>query len=240
LSVVVLILNSIHSDRSWFAEWLRRLAGHKTIADRVNELEPTQRQVWLTRFNEVGLQLPPRQVVLLYVKDERRLGVLVRGEDYSEDSAWIQIAQYPALAASGQLGPKRRAGDLQVPEGIYRIESLNPNSQFYLSLRLNYPNEDDRRWARIDNRQKLGGDIMIHGNSVSIGCVAIGDEAMAELFFLAAISDYSQWEVVITPTDLSAGVPEHLLNGETWLKELYEKLERRLREIGKFASPREL
>ncbi|HRK06165.1 MAG TPA: L,D-transpeptidase family protein [Pseudobdellovibrionaceae bacterium] len=234
------ILNLIHPDRTWFAEWRRRLAGHKTIADRVSELEPTQRQIWLSRFNEVGQQFPPREVALLYVKDERRLRVLVRGANSAPGSAWFQIAQYPALAASGQLGPKRRAGDLQVPEGLYRIESLNPNSAYYLSLRLNYPNEDDRRWARIDGRQNLGGDIMIHGNSVSIGCVAIGDAAIAELFFLAAITDSSNWEVVITPTNLSAGIPEQLLNGEIWRKELYEKLAGRLREFGTIESVREL
>ena len=87
----------------------------------------------------------------------------------------------PILAASGVSGPKRE-GDKQVPEGFYRIELLNPNSRYHLSLRVNYPNADDLERARQDGRalSTLGGDIMIHGGSASIGCLALGDPAVGE------------------------------------------------------------
>ena len=54
------------------------------------------------------------------------------------------ICVYPVLGASGVLGPKLKEGDRQVPEGVYRVPELNPNSDFHLSLRLDYPNEFDR------------------------------------------------------------------------------------------------
>src|SRR5204863_8498878 len=65
---------------------------------------------------------------------------------------------------------------LPISEGIYPIESLNPNSRFHLSLRIGYPNAFDRAQAAKEKRTNLGGDIMIHGNSVSIGCLAMGED----------------------------------------------------------------
>lgn len=90
------------------------------------------------------------------------------------------------LAASGGPGPKLREGDLQVPEGVYRLTAFNPNSSYHLSLRVDYPNAEDRAAedravARSDRRTSLGGDIFIHGKAVSIGCLAIGDPGIEEL-----------------------------------------------------------
>ena len=70
---------------------------------------------------------------------------------------------------------KLKEGDGQVPEGIYHIDSLNPNSMFHLSIRLDYPNSFDKQQGKIDGRKELGSDIMIHGNTCSSGCLAIGD-----------------------------------------------------------------
>jgi murein L,D-transpeptidase YafK len=69
------------------------------------------------------------------------------------------------------LGPKRRKGDGQVPEGLYVIDTFNPNSIFYLSLGINCPNASDR----VLGKGELGGDIFIHGNRVTIGCIPIRD-----------------------------------------------------------------
>jgi murein L,D-transpeptidase YafK len=74
-------------------------------------------------------------------------------------------AELKKRVASGGLGPKLGAGDRQGPERIYAIESLNPNSLFHLSMRLNYPNEFDQMRAKQDGRSDLGGDIMIHGST---------------------------------------------------------------------------
>lgn len=83
-------------------------------------------------------------------------------------------------AASGTPGPKRRQGDGQVPEGFYEIPSLNAYSSYHLSLRVGYPNKSDRLKASGDP----GGDIMIHGNCVTIGCIPVEDDPIEELFVL--------------------------------------------------------
>jgi murein L,D-transpeptidase YafK len=89
---------------------------------------------------------------------------------------------YKICKLSGDLGPKRREGDLQVPEGFYYINDFNPNSQYHLSLGVSYPNESDKILSPYRN---LGGNIYIHGNCVSVGCIAMGDKNIEEIYGLA-------------------------------------------------------
>lgn len=89
--------------------------------------------------------------------------------------------KYSVCAMSGGLGPKWKQGDRQVPEGVYRISGLNPNSRFYLSLEINYPNRADI--ARSPHKN-LGGDIFIHGSCASLGCVSITDTYIEEVYRL--------------------------------------------------------
>lgn len=105
--------------------------------------------------------------------------------------AWVKEAgkrQYTLLhvydicATSGELGPKRKEGDLQVPEGVYHINHFNPQSNFYLSLGISYPNTSDKV---LSDRRNPGGAIYIHGNCVTIGCLPITDEKIKELYVLA-------------------------------------------------------
>jgi murein L,D-transpeptidase YafK len=93
------------------------------------------------------------------------------------------IRIYPIAAASGGPGPKRREGDMQVPEGVYHVARFNPNSRFHLSLGLNYPNKADLIQG---NSSRPGGDIYIHGNQVSIGCLAMTDPKIDEIYSLAS------------------------------------------------------
>lgn len=132
-----------------------------------------------SRFREAGLTYPARTVFLRVYKFERVLELWARNDD---ESAFRLVHAYPVLAASGHAGPKLREGDEQVPEGVYRVVFFNPQSLYYLSLRLNYPNSSDL--VRAD-RQHPGSDIYIHGNSVSIGCIAIGDEGISEVYTAA-------------------------------------------------------
>ena len=83
---------------------------------------------------------------------------------------------------SGILGPKRKEGDLQVPEGFYYVNGFNPNSQYHLSLKINYPNASDKI---LSDKKTPGGEIFIHGKCVSIGCVPLTDEKINELYILA-------------------------------------------------------
>ena len=89
---------------------------------------------------------------------------------------------YDFCARSGTLGPKVKEGDLQTPEGFYYINAFNPMSNFYLSLGINYPNDTDRLRSK---KEKPGGDIYIHGNCVTVGCIPLTDEKIKELYVLA-------------------------------------------------------
>jgi hypothetical protein len=174
------------------------LVAPATIASRLAEYGPAARARLAPAFARAGVAYPPRAVTLVGLKREARLQVYAG----PRPDAQAFIASYPILAASGGPGPKLREGDGQVPEGVYGIESLNPNSQFHLSLRVSYPNAADRRRGAADGRRRLGGDIMIHGNAVSIGCLAMGDVVAEELFVLAADTGLPGIAVVLAPHDL--------------------------------------
>ena len=95
----------------------------------------------------------------------------------------VLLKRYPICYASGVLGPKRREGDLQVPEGLYEVGRMNPQSSYHLALEVTYPNASDRQRS---DKAHPGGEIYLHGNCVSIGCIAIQDEPIEEVYLLAA------------------------------------------------------
>ena len=99
-----------------------------------------------------------------------------------EGGRFVLFRSYPICTYSGELGPKQREGDNQAPEGFYRVASrqLNPHSRFHLAFNLGYPNAYDRAHART------GDFLMVHGSCVSIGCYAMGDDGIEEIYTLAA------------------------------------------------------
>ena len=92
------------------------------------------------------------------------------------------IKTYAICASSGTLGPKRKQSDGQVPEGFYEIDRFNPSSNFYLSLGVSYPNASDKI---LGDKGNLGGDIFIHGNCVTIGCMPLTDDKIKEVYLMA-------------------------------------------------------
>ena len=123
------------------------------------------------------------------------------------------------------------------PEGFYRIELLNPNSRYHLSLRVDYPNAADIEQAGRDGRDlsMLGGDIMIHGGAESIGCIAIGDPAVEELFVLVARTGLDDVQLIIAPRDLRQKSPKASDDaGPMWIAELHEQVRS---EMAKLTSP---
>jgi murein L,D-transpeptidase YafK len=118
-----------------------------------------------------------------------------------------------------------------VPEGIYGIEFLNPNSRFHLSLRLNYPNAFDRQMALRDKRTNLGGDIMIHGGALSVGCLAMGDPAAEDLFMLVADVGRGNSAAILAPYDFRKRAAKVPAGSPQWTIELYRQVEKRLREL---------
>lgn len=115
-------------------------------------------------------------------KQEKTLIVYLK---HKSDDTFEKFWEHPVLAASGKLGPKRKEGDRQVPEGFYVIDRFNPNSQYHLSLGLDYPNKSDRI---LGDPEQPGSDIFIHGNAVSIGCLAMGDKQIEQIYYLAELA----------------------------------------------------
>ncbi|HEX8324379.1 MAG TPA: L,D-transpeptidase family protein [Tepidisphaeraceae bacterium] len=171
--------------------------GQKGVEDRLHDFKQAEDRL-RSVFTERGIAYPPARLILLGLKFERR--VEVYAGDTQGTPRWVM--NYPILAASGGLGPKLREGDRQVPEGVYGVDSLNPNSRYHAALRIDYPNVFDRASARPDDRTRLGGDIMIHGGGASVGCLAMGDPAAEELFVLAARVGVRNVKVVLTPVDV--------------------------------------
>ena len=97
------------------------------------------------------------------------------------DTKYQLLKTISVCASSGSLGPKRKEGDGQVPEGFYEISAFNPNSNYNLSLKVNYPNAAD---AIKGKGNKLGGDIMVHGECVTIGCIPLQNEPIREVYIL--------------------------------------------------------
>jgi hypothetical protein len=99
-------------------------------------------------------------------------------------------------------------------------------------LRIGYPNEADRTQAARENRTNLGGDIMIHGNAKSVGCLAMGDEASEDFFVLAADTGIENITVVLSPVDFRKGktVPD-LEKLPGWTKQRYGEIKKRLAEL---------
>lgn len=116
-------------------------------------------------------------VYLRIFKASKELELWMRvGEGYRLFQTW------PICTWSGSLGPKRRQGDWQAPEGFYQVgaSQLNPASRFHLSFNLGYPNAFDRAHGRT------GDFLMVHGNCVSVGCYAMGDAAIEQIYTLVA------------------------------------------------------
>jgi hypothetical protein len=192
--------------------------GTRTVASVLQAVGPSVKEIYAPLCKRSGIAWPPRRITLIALKDEKQLEMWAANRDRGP---FRRIARYPILAASGELGPKRREGDSQVPEGFYRLDALNPNSRFHLSLHVNYPNDKDRR-HRLVPHVPMGGDIMVHGNAVSIGCIAIGDRPIEEVFSLVAWADSNQRRILIAPVDLrTRPIPDA---DEPWITELYKRL----------------
>jgi len=208
----------------WYPVY-RSVAGSLTVEDVLREYGPAAEQRLRPSFVQAGLPYPPARVTLLVFKQEKVLEFWAEG-----NGRRAFVRSYPILAASGRAGPKLREGDRQVPEGIYQIIALNPNSSYHLSMQVDYPNRFDREKAAGEGRTNLGGEIFIHGKAVSIGCIAVGDEAIEELFCLVARVGAPHVKVIIAPSDLRRGpAVADLATQPRWVPELYARLAAELR-----------
>lgn len=199
-----------------------KLSGGKTVAEVVNQLESENIE---SRFNNLSEY---RGGIIIGLKSEKILELWGTTESGEE----ILLKKYPFTGFSGKLGPKLRKGDMQIPEGIYQIESLNPNSSYHLSIKLNYPNDFDQKQAEKESRTNLGGDIFIHGENVTIGCIPIGNPAIEEVFYFVAKVGIGNISVIISPFDMRQDDKIiDVAENPVWVAELYGNIEAVLKKI---------
>jgi murein L,D-transpeptidase YafK len=146
--------------------------------------------VVLPMSDKAAQPLPEKLVKEIESKNmDKESPILVRlFKEESELEVWKEdrtghfalLKTYPICRWSGELGPKIKEGDRQAPEGFYNITpgQMNPNSQYYLSFDLGYPNAYDRAYGRT------GAQLMVHGDCSSRGCYSMTDEQIAEIYAL--------------------------------------------------------
>jgi murein L,D-transpeptidase YafK len=169
---------------------------------RVREAYSSKEKLVVKTLAEHRISNDSVQIYLRAFKTEKKIEIWAKN---TCDSIFTLIKEFPICEISGEIGPKRRSHDLQVPEGFYRINELNPYSKYYLSLRINYPNASD---SIRGDRAHLGNLIYIHGNCESSGCIAITDEKIKELYIYcieAYNSGQKEVDITIFPQQLTDG-----------------------------------
>jgi murein L,D-transpeptidase YafK len=169
--LILLFMFAILQDKTFKEKQLV----HSRVADAYAYKENVVSQY----FSEKHIAQAGFNLYLRAFKKERKVEVWVREKGKDQ---YAFLTSYDFCSSSGVLGPKRKEGDLQIPEGVYHISHFNPQSNFFLSLGINYPNDSDRIFS---DRKHPGQAIYIHGNCVTIGCIPITDDKIKELYVLA-------------------------------------------------------
>lgn len=147
---------------------------------KISEMISREEDTLQKQFAAKQLVWPARYVYIRSFKYDSEMEVWVKNKSSEK---YKLFKTYRICALAGSLGPKRMAGDYQVPEGFYYINEFNPRSLYHLSLGLNYPNASDKMLCDLS---QPGGDIYIHGSCVTTGCIPITDGQIEELYVLAA------------------------------------------------------
>ena len=170
--IVCLVVAGICNAQSSFIDYERNFP---RVADAFNRKVDTLKK----QFEVLGLQWPARQIYIRSFKYDSQLEVWVRN---NTNEPFRLFKTYAVCALAGTMGPKRMNGDYQVPEGFYYINAFKPNSEYHMSLGLNYPNASDKIVTAGSNP---GGDIFIHGSCVTVGCIPIQDFQIEEVYIIA-------------------------------------------------------
>lgn len=168
--------------------------------------------------------------VNIFIRAFKQDKVLELWAKNTSDEKYKLVTTYDICKSSGTIGPKRREGDGQVPEGVYYIDRFNPKSSYHLSLGINYPNEYDKIHADKDTP---GSDIFIHGACVTVGCLPMTDDKVKEIYLFAEFAKRSGQEKIpvhifpfhLTEENISKGDSKYL---EFWrnLKGGYDYFEK--------------
>lgn len=199
---------------------------------RVREALKTKGKIVDEMLLKKGINTTNFDVFFRAFKKEQKFEVWAKNK---EESSFKLLKIYDFCATTGVLGPKRRSGDRQMPEGFYAIDAFNPTSNYHLSFRVNYPNTSDKKFADSLNP---GDNIFVHGSCITIGCIPVGDENIKEIYLLAARAKSSEHEISIhifpnkmTDENYNALKAEFasnavLLEFWSWLKPGYDAFEK--------------
>ncbi|HUS01761.1 MAG TPA: L,D-transpeptidase family protein, partial [Chitinophagaceae bacterium] len=197
-------------------------ASYKTN-DIFNKKEDSLRM----EFAKKGLQWPAKYVYIRSFKYDAQLEVWVKNDIREQ---YKLFKTYRVCMQSGTMGPKRFQGDYQVPEGFYYINEFNPNSNYHLSLGLNYPNASDRI---LSDSIRPGGDIYIHGSCVSVGCIPVTDDQIEELYIIASYAKANGQDFIpvhVFPVKYSVKKSMDYLNSSTKKNQQLQQFALQLRE----------
>ena len=195
---ILLVSSYLFAQGNIFQDFKTEQNKYVRVREAYTEKETTLKQL----CKDVQIPYPPKEIFIRIFKYDKILELWVRSE---QADSFVLFKEYKICASSGKLGPKRRQGDYQVPEGFYTINDFNPFSNFHLSLGINYPNESDRTLGVKGN---LGGNIFIHGDCVTIGCIPITNDCIKEVYLMAVeakASGQKQIPVHIFPTRFDKG-----------------------------------
>jgi murein L,D-transpeptidase YafK len=177
-SLLLTLFFSVHSYAQWTNDFLNI---QKTNA-KVNAVYNKKMDSIALLCSQKGIAWPIEKVYLRAFKLDNAIEVWVKD---NVNPRFQYLKTYKVCSSNGKLGPKRKEGDKQVPEGFYFINQFNPNSNYHLSLGINYPNTSDKILA---DAVRPGGSIYIHGDCVSVGCLAINDEQIEDLYLISAVA----------------------------------------------------
>ena len=151
----------------------RYLGHHRPEARSIPERQVFDRSALYAELDDAGFTLGAPAHVRIFKREKRLELWLARA-----DGRYAMFKGYDICTYSGALGPKLKEGDRQAPEGFYRVglKQLNPGSRHHLSFNLGFPNAFDSQLGRT------GSALMVHGGCSSVGCFAITDESVDEVY----------------------------------------------------------
>jgi len=195
--------------------------------ERVREAYHHSDQALRSKFENAGLSYPPKYIYWRGFKTEKQLELWASDDPYKEHKL---IHTYNICRLSGVLGFKAQEGDEQIPEGIYYINRFNPMSDYYLSFRLSYPNGVDSFWGY---KHHLGGQIFIHGECATIGCLPMTDSMIGEIYWASVQAKSYQGFIAKIPIHVFPFKPENknvAIQDGDWAGN-YEKYEERWKNL---------
>jgi murein L,D-transpeptidase YafK len=226
-ALILLVAQSVLAANEKYPAKITAPKKFNSVAAVLKEYGKPVRQKLTAVFQAQKIDYPPPAMTWICLKQERLLML------FAKDKAGQtrRVLSYPIIGASGVSGPKLKEGDMQVPEGFYKIAGFRPNLEAHMGLDVDYPNAADRAHAKEDRRRNLGSDILIHGSRWSTGCLAMGNEPIEEMFVLAHDAGIKNIALIFAPCDLTKNEADvDFAKQPKWLPKLYSDLRKAMNE----------